>query len=69
MRDIDCRYVIRNAGGAAYKKGWDGYQAVARARDKRIRGIIVVPKDSPIESLAELDGKELAFPAPAGSCS
>ena len=29
VRDIDCRYVIRNAGGAAYKKGWDGYQAVA----------------------------------------
>ena len=28
-RDIDCRYVIGNAGGAAYKEGWDGYRAVA----------------------------------------
>ena len=29
VRDIDCRYVITNAAGAAYNKGWEGYRAVA----------------------------------------
>ncbi len=29
VRDIDCRYVLRNAGGAAYPKGWQDYRAVA----------------------------------------
>ena len=42
-----------------------GYQAVARARDKKIKGIIVVRKDSPIESIQELNNMTLAFPAPA----
>ena len=28
-RDLDCRYLIRNAAGAAYVKGWENYQAVA----------------------------------------
>ncbi len=28
-KDRDCRLNILNAGGAAYAKGWDGYQAVA----------------------------------------
>ena len=27
--DLDCRYLIRNAAGAAYVKGWENYQAVA----------------------------------------
>lgn len=42
-----------------------GYRAFARARDKRIRGIIVVRKDSTINNLRELAGGTLAFPAPA----
>lgn len=42
-----------------------GYQAIARARDKRIKGILVVRKDSPIQSFDELDNMTLAFPAPA----
>lgn len=42
-----------------------GYQALAKARDKRIKGIMVVAKDSPIQSLADLDNMTLAFPAPA----
>ena len=29
VRDLECRYLITNAAGAAYKKGWEGYQAVA----------------------------------------
>jgi len=42
-----------------------GYQALAKQRNKQIKGIIVVPKDSTISSLAELANKKLAFPAPA----
>jgi len=29
VRDLDCRYLIINAAGAAYQKGWQDYQAVA----------------------------------------
>lgn len=29
VKDIDCRYLIINAVGAAYTRGWEGYQAVA----------------------------------------
>jgi len=29
VKDLECRYLITNAAGAAYKKGWEGYQAVA----------------------------------------
>jgi phosphate/phosphite/phosphonate ABC transporter binding protein len=42
-----------------------GYQAFARARDKRIRGIVVVRKDSPVKGLQEFAGQTLAFPSPA----
>lgn len=42
-----------------------GYQALAKARDKRIKGIIVVAKDGPINTFSDLNNKALAFPAPA----
>lgn len=42
-----------------------GYRAIAKARDKRIKGIIVVRKDSKIGDLKHLDNATLAFPAPA----
>ncbi len=42
-----------------------GYRALVRQADKRIKGILVVRKDSPIVALEELDGKQIAFPAPA----
>jgi len=42
-----------------------GYEALTKARDKWIKGIIVVRKDSPIQELTELDNTALAFPAPA----
>jgi phosphonate transport system substrate-binding protein len=41
-----------------------GYQALAKARDKRIHGIVVVPRHSKIRTLEELAGQEVAFPAP-----
>jgi len=42
-----------------------GYEALARARDKAIKGILVVRKDSPIQNLSQLDQATIAFPAPA----
>ena len=41
------------------------YRALARQRDKEIRGLLVVHKDSPIRSLEDLSCAEVAFPAPA----
>ena len=42
-----------------------GYRAFAKAKNKSIRGIIVVRKDSEIEHLSDFDQQTLAFPAPA----
>lgn len=41
-----------------------GYRALVNARDRKIRGIIVVAKESPIRSIDELAGEPLAFPSP-----
>jgi len=42
-----------------------GYQALAKARDKRIKGIIVVAKEGTIKQFSDLNNMTLAFPAPA----
>ena len=42
-----------------------GYQAIAKQKDKRIKGIVVVAKESPVTSLQDLMGETLAFPSPA----
>ena len=42
-----------------------GYVAMAHQSDKRIKGIVVVRKDSDVHSLEALDGQRLAFPSPA----
>lgn len=42
-----------------------GYQAIAKQKDKRIKGIVVVRKDSDIQDLKELHQRTLAFPSPA----
>lgn len=43
-----------------------GYQVIARPAGPGISAQIVVPMDSPIQSLADLDGKEVAFVTPDG---
>ena len=43
-----------------------GYQVIARPAGPGIRSQIVVPMDSPIQSLADLEGKEVAFVNPDG---
>lgn len=42
-----------------------GYRAFAKAKNKSIRGIIVVRKDSTINQLSDFDSQTMAFPAPA----
>ena len=42
-----------------------GYTAMAHQSDKRIKGIIVVRKDSDAQDLNALDGSTMAFPSPA----
>ncbi len=42
-----------------------GYQAVAVRKNQPIKGIMVVPKDSPLTSIDELANQTLAFPSPA----
>ena len=41
-----------------------GYRAFARQADKRLRGILVVRKDSDLSELSGLDGADVAFPSP-----
>lgn len=42
-----------------------GYAAFARELDRKIKGIVVVRKDSPVTRLEDLADKSVAFPAPA----
>jgi phosphonate transport system substrate-binding protein len=41
-----------------------GYQALVRQKDHKLRGIIVVSRDLRFESVDELAGESIAFPAP-----
>jgi phosphonate transport system substrate-binding protein len=42
-----------------------GYQAFAKEQDRRLKGILVVKKDSAYQKPADLAGKTVVFPAPA----
>ncbi len=41
-----------------------GYKPIVRSGESRLKGILVVPKDNPIQSIKDLHGKEVAFPSP-----
>jgi phosphonate transport system substrate-binding protein len=41
-----------------------GYLPLVKAKNKLIKGIVVVRKDSPVTSLEALNGSEVAFPSP-----
>ena len=41
-----------------------GYEPIVRDIGRKLHGIVVVRKDSDIQTLDRLDGKEMAFPAP-----
>lgn len=42
-----------------------GYKVFAQEKDAKFVSIILVRKDSPYQTLEELDGKQIAFPGPA----
>jgi len=42
-----------------------GYQAIAKAKDTLIYGLIVVNANDSINSISQLSGQTLAFPSPA----
>ena len=42
-----------------------GYRAFARQADKKLRGLIVVRRESTIQNLVDLDNQKIAFPSPA----
>ncbi|MEY4754255.1 MAG: hypothetical protein RJA44_1930 [Pseudomonadota bacterium] len=42
-----------------------GYKAFAKEKGRKLVGIIVVRKDSPVQSLEQLAGQVVGFPAPA----
>jgi phosphonate transport system substrate-binding protein len=42
-----------------------GYQAFAKEQDRRLKGILVVRKESAYQNPADLAGKTVVFPAPA----
>ena len=42
-----------------------GYLALAKERNRKIKGILVVRKDSPLKDIKELNGATLVFPSPA----
>lgn len=50
-------YVVFKAGS--------GYRAFAKEADRKIKGIVVVRKESSYRSIKDLAGKSVAFPAPA----
>ena len=42
-----------------------GYEAFAHQKEKRLKGLLVVKKDSGRDALSDLDGAKIAFPSPA----
>ena len=42
-----------------------GYQAIARQKNKKLKGLLVTRKDSQVAGLHDLDGHSVAFPSPA----
>lgn len=42
-----------------------GYEAFAKEKGRKLTGVLVVRKDSPIKTIQELEGATLVFPAPA----
>lgn len=42
-----------------------GYMPMVREENKQLKGILVVKKDSPIQSITELNHSTIAFPSPA----
>ncbi|HCI53704.1 MAG TPA: phosphate ABC transporter substrate-binding protein [Gallionella sp.] len=42
-----------------------GYEAMAKEKDRKLKGILVVRRDSPVKDIKDLNAATLVFPAPA----
>jgi phosphonate transport system substrate-binding protein len=77
--DLKLAKTVQDANGLAEQGAYDflftnhfftperdrlGFRVIARPAGRGIRGQIIVPHDSPIRSLQDLNGKEVAFPSP-----
>lgn len=60
--DFDFAYMNPYHSLMAYKS--HGYEPLVRDVSRTLFGIVVVRKDSPLQSIKDLDGKSVAFPAP-----
>lgn len=58
-------FAVINPGDYVRFEDADGYRAIVRARDVRLKGVVVVRKDSPIERLEQLRAQSVAVPAGA----
>ena len=56
-------FVYINPNDYVKYQGQDRYNAIARARNLKLKGIIVVRNESSIEKLEQLNGKSVAVPA------
>lgn len=66
-RVLEGRYDIAYMNPYHYQMFSDnpGYRAIVRETEKLIHGIVVVAESSDYETLSDLDGKTIVFPAPA----
>ena len=60
--EIDLAFM--NPYHAVMAKRAQGYIPLVRDAAKPLTGILIVRRDSPVKTIKELNGKELAFPAP-----
>lgn len=57
-------FAYMNPYHAVMAKKFQGYEPIVRSGSKKLKGILVVRKDSPIKSVKELHEKTVAFPSP-----
>lgn len=57
-------FAYLNPYHAVMAKRAQGFEPLLQDGSRKFTGLLVVRKDSPIKSLQELNGKEIAFPAP-----
>ncbi len=57
-------FAYMNPFHAVVTKKTPGYRPLVRDTSRGLQGIVVVAQDSPIQSIQDLEGKSIAFPAP-----
>jgi phosphonate transport system substrate-binding protein len=62
--DGEFDFAYMNPYHAVVANNKQGYIPIIRDIGRKLFGIIVVRKDSPLQSVKQLDGKKVAFPAP-----